>query len=142
MKKIFALILALALLLPAASLANTEEELVGTWVGSSEFSYGEVNYFIVRLYDNHTALYESSCIRLFDDDPFTNVCNAEWELDEDGVHVYYKNWMDPDKKEALLLELTQAHYLAMRLSTSYVMFVKLPERKPVGSFHTVSNWDD
>lgn len=142
MKKIFTLILALALFLPAASLANTEEELVGTWVGSSEFVYGEVNYFIVRLYEDHTALYESSCIRFYEDDPFTNVNNATWELKEDGVHVYYKNWMDPDKKEALLLELTQAHYLAMRLSTSYVMFVKLPERKPVGSFHTVSNWDD
>ena len=142
MKKILVLILVLSLFLPAASLANTEEELVGTWVGSSEFVYGEVNYFIVRLYDDHTALYESSTIRLYEDDPFTNVNNAKWELMEDGVHVRYRNWMDPDKKEDLLLELTQAHYLAMGLSNSYVMFVKLPERKNAGSFHTVSDWDD
>ena len=142
MKKIFALILVLALVLPVASLANTEEELIGTWVGSSEFYYGEVNYFLVRLYDDHTALYESSCIRMFDDDPFCQVNNATWELLEDGVHVRYKNWMDPDKEEDLLLELTQAHYLSMGLSSSYVMFVKLPERKKAGSFHTVSNWDD
>ena len=142
MKKILFLIMIFSLVVPSGSFANTEDELIGTWVGSSEFGYGEVSYFVVRLYDDYTALYETNVIRMYEDEGLSMVNNAKWELKEDGVHVYYKNYWDSKKDEEVLLELTQAHYLAYRLATSYVMFVKLPERKQIGSFHTVNNWDD
>ena len=140
MKKIAILMLIVCLFVPAVSFSSTEDELVGTWVGSSEFYQGEVNYYLVRLYEDHSALYEISKIEKFEIESFSNVYNGTWELKEDGVHVYYKN-LNKESKE-LLLELTQAHYLAIRLAVSYVMLVKLPPRKEVGSFHTVSSWDD
>ena len=142
MKKTFLFLLVLFIVFPCVSSADTESELIGTWVGSSEFRYGEVTYFMVRLYDDHTALYESNMIQMYEDEPEGFVHNATWELLDDGVHVYYRNFWDEKKTDDFLLELTQAHWLAHKLSESYIMFVKLPQRKPVGSFHTVSNWDD
>lgn len=136
----FVLILFLSLL-PVSSFASTEDELIGTWVGSSEFYYGEVNYFLIRLYDDHTALYESNKIHINDSEGFCTVCDATWELREDGVHVYYKNIWDSSKEEDFLLELTQSHYLAHKLANSYIIFAKLPERRKPGTFHTVSSWD-
>ena len=141
MKRLITAILILVLILPATSLANTEEELIGTWVGSSEFYYGEVTYFMFRFYDDHTALYEANKIQMFEDEPDGFVYEATWELMEDGVHVHYNNFWDKKKKDEKILYLTQAHYLAYPLATSYIMFVKLPQRKEAGSFHTVSNWD-
>lgn len=140
MKKIVLLLLTLALALPALSLADTESELVGTWVGSNESTYGVVYYYIVRLYDDHNAIYEANQIDMVEPYPEPHVSTGTWDLKEDGVHVYYRDMFDK-KDEELILELTQAHYLAMRMSTYSVMFVKLPDRIGIGSYHTVTNWD-
>lgn len=141
MKKLLAVILILSLILPAAALASTEEELIGTWVGSSEFYYGEVTYFLVRLYDDHTAIYEANKVQFFEPYPDAVSHDGKWELKEDGVHIYYKNGRDPSKDEDLVLYLTQAHYLAMKLAASYVLFTKLPERRSIKEIHTVTSWD-
>lgn len=141
MKKILSLIIILALVFPACAFADTEAELVGTWAGSSEFVYGEVNYFLIRFYDDHTAIYETNKIEITESEGFNLVYSATWELLEDGVHVYYKNFWDSSKKEEIVLYLTQAHYLAYPLASTYVMFIKLPERRLPGTFHTISTWD-
>ncbi|MBO7663151.1 MAG: hypothetical protein J6U01_07250 [Clostridia bacterium] len=142
MKKFFALILILSVLFSGCAFADTESELIGTWVGSSEFYYGEVTYFLVRLYDDHTALYESNKIEMYEMEGNGFVHNSTWELKEDGVHVYHENFWDSKKTDDFLLELTQSHHLAHALVDSYIIFVKLPERRNVGTFHTVSSWDD
>ena len=56
MKRCFVLFLALSLLLPCFALADTEQELTGIWVGGSEPYRGEVDYFILRLFDDHSAI--------------------------------------------------------------------------------------
>ena len=142
MKNFFALVLAFCLCFPIFSSADTESELIGTWVGSSEFYYGEVTYFLVRLYDDHTALYESNKIEKYEMEGDGFVHNSTWELKEDGVHVYHENFWDSKKTDDFHLELTQSHHLAYALVDSYIIFVKLPERRNVGTFHTVSSWDD
>lgn len=141
MKKWVALIIVFVLICPVFAFAGTEEELIGIWVGSSEFVYGEVNYFLFRLYDDNTAIYETNQLNISESDCFNMVYNATWDLQEDGVHVHYKNYWDSSKEEEIVLLLTQAHYLAMPLASSYVMFVKLPQRRLPGTFHTLSTWD-
>ena len=140
MKKLIAVTLILAMLLPAAAWANTQEELVGTWVGSSEFDYGKVTYFLLRLYDDHTALYETNTIQMREMDGDCLVFDATWELKDDGLHVRHKNlWGDQEQEEVYLL--TQAHYLAYKLAATAIMFVKLPDRRDLGTFHAIPNWD-
>lgn len=142
MKKLLSLILAIVLLLPAASFADTQSELVGTWVGCSEFYYGKTTYYLVRLYDDHTAMYEVNGIEMIEHFDDSHVYAGTWELRDDGLHLEYYPYLHKKEKKEIVLELTTAHYLAFKLAASYVMFVKLPDRKPVGSFHTVKNWDD
>ena len=141
MKKLLSLIIILALVFPACAFADTEQELVGTWVGSSEFVYGEVNYFLFRFYDDHTAIYETNQLDILESEGINLVHSATWELQEDGVHVRYKNYWDSEKEDETILYLTQAHYLALPLASTFVMFVKLPERRLPDTFHTVTTWD-
>ena len=129
------------MLIPAAAIADTTEKLIGTWVGSSEFYTGEVTYFLIRLYEDNDALYETNCVKAYEDEPDGYVMRATWELLDDGLHIRYKNWWDHKKDEDLVLHLTQSEQLAMDLSTSCVIFVKLPDRKKKGTFHIVQNWD-
>lgn len=142
MKKALLILLILSFLVPSFAFSDTEHELIGTWVGSSEFYYGEVTYFLVRLYEDHSALYESNLIRMYDSESAGFVYNASWTLDDEGVHVRYNNFWDDKKEDDLLLQLTQSHHLALLLDSSYIIFVKLPELKEAGSFHTVTSWDD
>lgn len=141
MKRLIIVVLLVSFVLPSVVFADTESELVGTWVGSSEFYYGEVSYFMFRFYDDHKAIYQTNEAKMYDDDPFSIVNAGTWELKEDGVHVYHYNYWNKKEENEVVLVLTQAHYLAMKLATSYIMFVKLPERKSIGSFHIVENWD-
>ena len=141
MKKFFSVFLVFLFVFTSFAFADTESELIGTWVGSSEFYYGEVTTFLLRLYDDHFALYQTNNAKLYESDPFSIVSNAKWELKEDGVHVYYRNYWDNSKKEEIIFELTQAHFLAYKLVNSYVMLVKLPDRQEPGTFHTVSEWE-
>ena len=59
MKKLITIILSLAMILPAAAIADTEQELLGTWVGTRDVFQGDVTYFFVRLYADHEAIYET-----------------------------------------------------------------------------------
>lgn len=141
MKRCFVLFLALALLLPCFALADTEQELIGVWVGGSEPYRGEVDYFILRLFDDHSAIYSSGGVDIWDAEGFQLVNKATWELKEDGVHVSYRNYWNNDQQDDFVLELTQSHHLARLVGVSYIIFTKLPDRRAIGSFHTVKDWD-
>lgn len=141
MRKLITVILILSLLLPAAALADTEQELIGAWAAYAEFNHGVMYYYLLRLYEDHTALYQMDRMEFYEPWPDPYCHTATWKLKEDGVHLYYKNMNDPKKEEDMLLELTQAHCLAYRMPTHYVMFVKMFEPKGIGTFHTVTSWD-
>ena len=142
MKRLFAFLLFLFLLFPSFAYPDTMNELIGTWVGCSDAKYGEVDYFLVTLYDDYSAIYETSRITMFDSEGLNFVHNATWDLQDDGVHVHYRNFWDSSKEEDFVLELTQAHYLAHKLVTSYILFVKLPGTRKTTMVHTVSTWDE
>ena len=141
MKKLIAIILLLAILLPVIALANTEDELVGTWIGMGSSFGGKMSLFIVRFFDDHTAIYEARGYDIFDYDGTDFVYDATWELKEDGVHVYYQNRWNSEQIDDFHLELTQAHYLAYKLVSTYILFEKMPEPRSISQIHTVENWD-
>ena len=141
MKKLLALVLILALLLPSFCFADTMDELLGAWIGLRESSPGDITYFFVRLYDDFTALYESDSFSFTDDEGFRIVKDGTWELKKDGVHVYTKNIWDSKKTEDFHLELTNAHYLAYKLASTYIIFTKLPDCRPVSKTTIVESWD-
>lgn len=141
MKKLITIILSLAMILPAAAIADTEQELLGTWVGTRDVFQGDVTYFFVRLYADHEAIYETRSFDKADTEGISLVNFGTWELKEDGVHITYKNFWDRKQTDELVLGLTQAHYLAMELAASYILFEKLPGTRPIPDVHLVENWD-
>ena len=141
MKKILIFVLIFSLLLPVSAFADTRTELIGAWMGLRESFLGELTYFLVRLYDDNTALYETDSFSFSDDEGFRVVKNGTWELKDDGVHVYTPNIWDSNKTEDFLLELTNAHYLAHKLVSSYIIFTKLPDCRPISETHIVDSWD-
>ena len=46
MKKLITIILSLAMILPAAAIADTEQELLGTWVGTRDVFQGRCHIFL------------------------------------------------------------------------------------------------
>ena len=141
MRKLIAIVLIIAILIPAAVLADTEKELTGTWVGSRELADGSMVFFIVRLYGDHTALYEARGLSWDDTDGTDFVYKGTWEHRKDGVHVIYQNFWDASKTDELLLELTQAHLLALRLSETFIVFSKMYDPVPVEKVHPLESWD-
>ena len=141
MKKTLAFFLALVLFLPAASFADTEEELIGAWIGLREEYPGDVSYFLVDLYDDHTALYESNAFTKFDDEGFQIIRTGTWELKEDGVYIHFKNYWNDEKTEDFHLELTSHHYLAYKLAVSYILFTKMPGCLSIKKTKIVNSWD-
>ena len=141
MKKLIAFTLIMVLILPAAAVADTEQELLGTWVGTRDVFQGDVTYFFVRLYEDHEAIYETRGFDRGDKEGISLVNFGKWELKEDGVHITYKNYWNRKQTDELILGLTQAHYLAMKLAASYILFEKLPGTRPISDVHLVENWD-
>ena len=142
MKKIVLVLLAIVFLVPLLSSADTESDLVGTWIGMSEQSQGNMAYFFLRLFDDHTAVYEVNHFSFFDSDGMSFVTRGNWELLDDGIHVYTNNYWEITKKEEHIFYLTQAHYLAMQLSDHLILLDKMLEPRPIDNIHFVSTWDD
>ena len=141
MKKILVLFLSLVLLIPSVSIANTEDELIGCWIGLREDYPGDVTYFLVDLYEDHSALYESNTFTKYDDEGFQIIRTGNWELKEDGVHVYYKSYGNNKETVDFHLELTDQHYLAYKLAVSYILFTKMPGCVRIKNTTIVNSWD-
>ena len=141
MKRLIALIMIMFMLAPAAVSADTYTELCGVWTGASEFTYGEVAYFMVHLYEDYTAIYETRSYSIYDTEGYGWVNIGTWKIEKGGVRITYPDpWGTSEEKE-LFLEFTQAHYLAHKLVNSYVLFVKLPDRRPLDKVHMLDDWD-
>ena len=140
MKKLFALFLALLSLFPSITLADTSDDLIGSWAGVREAERGKVDLFFVRFYDDGTALYDPHWFDLPDKEEYYLVNVGLWELKDDGVHIYYTGLFTGEDAD-LHLELTADHQLGIKLATSYILLSKLPDVQKKLKVHTVKNWD-
>ncbi|MBO7662849.1 MAG: hypothetical protein J6U01_05720 [Clostridia bacterium] len=141
MKKVLLFLLALSLFLPTVSYAGTVDYLIGAWIGLREEYPGDVSYFLVDLYDDYTALYESNSFTKYDNEGFQIIRTGTWDFTDGVVHVRFKNYWDESQEDDFELELTQDHYLAHKLAVSYILFSKMQGCRKVKHTKTVKSWD-
>ena len=141
MKRILVLFFSLLLLFPAVSSAGTVDELLGCWIGLREEYPGSVTYFLVDLYDDYTALYESDGFTMFDDEGLQIIRRGTWDFTDGVVHVHFKNYWNEEQLEDYELVLTDDHYLAHKLAVSYILFAKMPGCRKIKNTKIVKSWD-
>jgi hypothetical protein len=139
MKRIIVLLLSLIVLFPSLSFADTQQELVGTWIGISQQTTGNMAYMYLCLFDNGVAVYEVNHFSMFDTDGMSFVCSGDWELKSDGVHVSVVDYSM--KRKEYVFYLTQAHYLAFEMSGEYMLFQKMVLPRAINDIHIVTSWD-
>ena len=139
MKRFIILILALVVFLPSLSFSDTQQELIGTWIGISQQTTGNMAYMYLCLFDNGVAVYEVNHFSMFDFDGMSFVSHGDWELKRDGVHVSVIN--GSRQRDEYVFYLTQAHYLAFELSGEYMLFQKMVLPHSFDDIHTVTSWD-
>ena len=77
MKRIIIIILAFIVLFMSFSYADTQHELIGTWIGISQQTTGNMAYMYLCLFDNGVAVYEVNHFSMFANNTLASIFHSQ-----------------------------------------------------------------